>query len=161
MKASCCVNIQQIESLNQLHLECFVNKKLHQFKEAYRDCIKRQGDKTGLAVLLILPESMSQSRHHRDYDMESGSMSNTANPVLSPYLFIQSLYAPFLKFVGLFIYLSPLIFIHTQCKSLSGGGGYKIPLIDTYGVPKVSFHPTNTKIHMCINFRCMVCKFEK
>ena len=78
---------------------------------------------TGLAVLLIFPESMSQSlycclvslRQHRDNDMDSGNMSNTANPVLSPYLFIQSLYASFLKFVGSFIYLSPLIFIHTQC----------------------------------------------
>ena len=36
-------------------------------------------------------------------------------PILSPFLFIPSLYASFLKFVGFFIYLSPLIFIYTQC----------------------------------------------
>ena len=70
-------------------------------------------------MLLIFRESMSQSlycrlvslRQHRDYDMDSGNMSNTANPVLSPYLFIQSLYAS-LKFVGFFYLLSPLNCIH-------------------------------------------------
>ena len=35
-------------------------------------------------------------------------------PILSPFLFIQCLYASFLKFIG-FFYLSPLIFIYTQC----------------------------------------------
>ena len=79
-------------------------------------------------MLLIFPESMLQSmydrlvrlRQYKVNDMDSGNMSNTANSILSPYVFIQSLYTSFLKFVGFFIYLSPLIFIHTQCKSLSG-----------------------------------------
>ena len=35
--------------------------------------------------------------------------------VLSPFLFIQSLHVSFLKFIGFFIYLSPLIVIYTQC----------------------------------------------
>ena len=34
------------------------------------------------------------------------------------------------SFIGFFIYLSPLIFIYTQCKSLSGGqASIKIPIV--------------------------------
>ena len=42
-------------------------------------------------------------------------------PILSLFLFIPSLYSSFLKFVGFFNYLSPLICIYTQCILLSGG----------------------------------------
>ena len=47
-------------------------------------------------------------------------------PILSPFLFIPSLYASILKSVAFFIYLSPPVFIlYTQCKSLSGVSPYK------------------------------------
>ena len=36
-------------------------------------------------------------------------------PILSPFLFIPFLYSSFLNFIGFFIYMSPLIFIYTQC----------------------------------------------
>ena len=49
---------------------------------------------------------------------------------LSPFLFVPPNHASFLKFVGFFIYLSPLIFIYTQCISLSGGKApIKIPIV--------------------------------
>ena len=35
-------------------------------------------------------------------------------PIFSPFLFIQSLYASFIKSIGFIIYLSSLIFIYTQ-----------------------------------------------
>ena len=56
-------------------------------------------------------------------------------PILSPFIFILSLYSSFLKFVGFFI--------------------------NNYEVPLASAHHGNTKIHICTNFTCMVYKFEK
>ena len=48
-------------------------------------------------------------------------------PVLSHIVFIPSLYA---SFRSIFVYLSPLIFIYTQCVSFSGGKApIKIPTV--------------------------------
>ena len=86
-----------------------------------------------IGSVLILPESMSQSlycrrhirRQYRNVSLTQGVYISTLPmctytmcyviPILSPFLFIPSLYASFLKFIGFFIYLSPLIFIYTQC----------------------------------------------
>ena len=75
-----------------------------------------------IGIVLILPESVSQSlycrRHIRrqyrnlpliqgvsaHYQCETYTMCYVF-PILSPFLFIQSLYASFLKFIGFFIYL--------------------------------------------------------
>ena len=69
---------------------------------------------------------------------------------------------PFLKFIGLFIYLSLLIFIYTPCNPNEWvATPYKNTYINRYGVPEASAHHENAEINMCTNFTSIVCKFEK
>ena len=63
-------------------------------RRQYRDCVVDSGNIMTLMMLKLYVD-------HVLYLI----------PILSPFLFIPFLYSSFLKFVGLFVYMSPLIFI--------------------------------------------------
>ena len=96
-------------------------------------------------------------------------------PILSPFLFIQSLYASFLKFIGLFIYLSPLIFIYTQCmfqvlmddavwsmQVLKGDAVVTEKMLEVIFWFMVVMEMLKCICILSVTFlHCIVCKFEK
>ena len=125
----CCYN-QLTCVMQRIHCQCHVYYYVY-MSLTVKSCLgvktfQQQCDDIGDGVLTLGTPNSSCS-YHLTFQLIPHILTI---PILPPFLFIPSLYASFLKFVGFFIYLSPLIFIYTQCKSLSGGQApIKIPIV--------------------------------
>ena len=125
----CCYN-QLTCVMQRIHCQCPVYYYVH-MSLTVRSCLgvkpfQQQCDDIGGGVLTLGTPNSSCNYHLHTFELIPHILTI---PILSPILFIRSLYASFLKFVGFFIYLSPLIFIYNLCKSLSGG---QVPIKNTY-----------------------------
>ena len=125
----CCYN-QLTCVMQRIHCQCPVYYYVHNMSLTVKSCLgvkpfQQQCDDIGGVRLWGL-----LSRHVATTFTFELIPHILTIPILSPFLFIPSLYASFIKFVGFFIYLSPLIFIYSQCKSLSRGlAPIKIPIV--------------------------------